>query len=81
MQEYGTRCYAYVNDQKLKLDARTKPGVFVGYDKGSPAYLVYHENIHCVKKYRCVTFVERGNYASEVHTDIPDDVFHRNVHI
>ena len=40
MHIFGTVCYAYVQ-MKKKLDARSTKGVFVGYDKGSPAYLVY----------------------------------------
>ena len=41
MQVFGSVCYAYVQDAK-KLEARSKEGLFVGYDKRSPAYLVYY---------------------------------------
>ena len=37
---FGSICYAN-NHQKTKLDPRSKKGVFVGYDKYSPSYLVY----------------------------------------
>jgi hypothetical protein len=37
---YWYICYAYVQNAK-KLEHRSKEGSFVGYDKKSPAYLVY----------------------------------------
>ena len=40
MHVFGSVCYALVQSPK-KLDARAQEGVFVGYDRGSPAYLVY----------------------------------------
>ena len=37
---FGSTCYA--SDQLAKkLDPHSKKGVFVGYDRGSPSYLVY----------------------------------------
>ena len=41
MHIFGCTCYAYTQNAK-KLDPRSKKGIFVGYDKGSPAYLVYY---------------------------------------
>ena len=41
MHVFGSTCYAYVQNAK-KLDARSQKGVFVGYDRESPAYLVYY---------------------------------------
>ena len=41
MHVFGSVCYAYVQNAK-KLDPRSKQGIFVGYDKGSPAYLVFY---------------------------------------
>ena len=38
MHSFGTQCFAYV-DEKKKLDDRSEEGIFVGYDRGSPAYL------------------------------------------
>ena len=48
-------CYAYVQN-KGKLDARGEKGIFVGYDKGSPANLVYFPDTGEVKRIRCVKF-------------------------
>ena len=47
--------------------------MFVGYDRGSPAYLVYHPDTKNVKRYRCVRFTdEKGeDLAPE---QIPDGV-------
>ena len=40
MQIFGTSCFAYIQNQP-KLEPRCEKGVFIGYDKSSPAYLVY----------------------------------------
>jgi hypothetical protein len=39
MHNFGSVCYAFVQNPK-KLDDRSEKGIFVGYDKASPAYLV-----------------------------------------
>lgn len=41
MKIFGSECYAYKQDKK-KLDSRCEKGIFVGYDKYSPAYNVYY---------------------------------------
>ena len=55
MNIFGSVSYAYVQ-QKKKLDARSEKGIFVGYDKGSPSYLVYLPECNVIKKVRCVKF-------------------------
>ena len=55
MHVFGSVCYALVQSPK-KLDARAQEGVFVGYDRGSPAYLVYFPENQEVKRVRCVKF-------------------------
>ena len=50
---FGTVCYGYVQ-QTRKLDARAKQRIFAGYDKTSPAYLVYFPDSQTVKRIRCV---------------------------
>lgn len=40
MQRFGAECFVY-KQNKRKLDARCKNGVFIGYDKNSPAYNIY----------------------------------------
>ena len=55
MHAFGKVCYAYVQNKK-KLDAICEQGTFVGYDRGSPAYLVYLSESRTVKRVRCVSF-------------------------
>ena len=55
MNIFGGICYAFIQDKK-KLDARSEKGIFVGYDKGSPSYLVYFPECGVIKKVRCVRF-------------------------
>ena len=57
MHTFGSVCYAY-EQNKTKLDARCKKGVFVGYDRYSPAYLVYFADINDIKRCRCVKFID-----------------------
>jgi len=40
MNIFEVRCFAY-EQEKQKLDPRSKEGIFVGYDDQSPAYLIY----------------------------------------
>ena len=56
MQKFGTVCYAYRQDRK-KLESRSDKGIFVGYDKNSPAYMVYYPDSRKVMKHRLVRFM------------------------
>ena len=58
MHVFGTVCFAY-EQNKTKLDARCKKGIFVGYDKYSPAYLIYHSDSDDVRRCRCVKFTDK----------------------
>ena len=51
MHTFGTICFAYVQEKK-KLDARGEKGIFLGYDKGSPAHLIYYPELGVLKKSR-----------------------------
>ncbi|KAI5619395.1 PRELI domain containing protein 3B, partial [Silurus asotus] len=53
MQRFKSICFAY-KQKKGKLECRCKKGVFIGYDKNSPAYLVYYPNTEKVQKDRNV---------------------------
>jgi len=57
MHAFGTVCFAY-EQNKTKLDARCQKGIFVGYDKNSPAYLVYHPDTDVIRRCRCVKFTD-----------------------
>lgn len=72
MQKFGSTCFAY-KQEKSKFDSRCEQGVFIGYDKNSPAYLVYYPNTEKVQKHRLVKFTaktisERETQTSETHT-------------
>lgn len=54
MRAFGSECYAY---NKEKLNARCEKGIFVGYDKNSPSYLVFYPDTGKVIKNRLVKFV------------------------
>ena len=58
MHIFGTVGFAYIQEKK-KLDDRAEKGIFVGYDKGSPAYLIYYPNSGVIKKCRCVRFTDK----------------------
>ncbi|XP_066542004.1 uncharacterized protein [Hoplias malabaricus] len=73
MQRFGTVCYVYRQNKK-KLDSRGEKGVFVGYDKNSPAYMVYYPDNGKVQKHRLVKFVTRTTVERETQTHmIPGD--------
>ena len=55
MNTFGCVWYAYVQN-KSKFDARSEKGIFIGYDKNSPAYLIYFPNNDDVRRVRCVKF-------------------------
>ena len=52
-----------------KLDARAKDGIFVGYDKYSPAYLVFDPDTHIVRKVRCVKFLSKSAQKTDEDED------------
>ena len=66
MHIFGTICYTYVQDKK-KLDARGEKGFFLGYDKGSRAYLVYFPESGAIRKIRCVRFTDKFEDSKDVH--------------
>jgi hypothetical protein len=73
MHVFGSTCYAFVQNAK-KLDDRSRKGVFVGYDKDSPAYLVYHPETNKVEKVRCVKFFDNFKTEPEASNDDQDDL-------
>ena len=59
---------------KTKLDSRAEKGVFVGYDRSSPTFLVYYPDQNNVKKIRCVKFAEKFDSVDENVNLLPDSV-------
>ena len=68
MHIFGSACYVYVQNAK-KLEARRKDGVFVAYDKESPAYLVYYPKANKVERVRCVKFLEQNVCVPKIEDD------------
>ena len=66
MHIFGTICFCYVQNKK-KLDPLAEEGIFIGYDKQSPAYLIYFPETNIIKKIRCVKFTD--SYARTPKSD------------
>ena len=74
MHVFGSVCYAYVQLKK-KLDARSEKGIFVGYDRASPAYLVYISKTGEIRRVRCVRFTDRFDVVRQSEDEfVPSDV-------
>ena len=69
MQVFGSICYPVVHKPK-KLDPRTTKGIFVGYDRESPSYLIYDPDTRAVSKHRLVKFTTTVNHLPEAD-DLP----------
>ena len=72
MHVFGSPCYAFIQNPK-KLDARSRKGIFVGYDKDSPSYLVYYPETNQVVRVRCVKFID--NFQIEQPRNDSDPTF------
>ena len=68
MHNFGTTCFCYVQN-KTKLDPCCKKGIFAGYDKLSPAYLIYFTEIMVIKRVKCVKFTDSYDNNSQVKPD------------
>ena len=69
MHIFGCTCYAYTQNAK-KLDPRSKKGIFVGYDKGSPAYFVCYPDTDKIEGVRCVKFFKEDNLQPIIDPDV-----------
>ena len=78
MHVFGTTCFAY-EQNKTKLDARCREGIFVGYDKNSPAYLVYYPDTNEIRRCRCVKFKDVKPEREVSSDDMCDDIEIRKV--
>ena len=63
MHIFGTICFCYVQN-KTKLDPHCEKGIFVGYDKQSPAYLIYFPEAMAIKRVRRVIFTDSYDNSS-----------------
>lgn len=71
MKTFGSKCFV-LNQQRKKLDNRGLPGIFVGYDKGSPAYLIYFAETGKIMRHRVVQFIDD---IDRDHNKTDDDEF------
>ena len=66
-------------DVRTKLDVKSTKGIFVGYDRNSPAYLVYYPDSGKVKKCRLIQCLtpnknENVDHDENIDVDMPCDV-------
>lgn len=74
-QKFGSECFT-LNSDKRKLDPQCEKCVFIGYDKNSPAYIVYFPNTKKVQKHRVVKFVTKTGVEQQTQTNLtPVDDF------
>ena len=52
---------------KKKLDAGGEKEFFLGYDKGSPAYIVYFPESGAIRKICCVRFADQFEDSKDVY--------------
>ena len=64
---------------KMKLDSHCEKGIFVGYDKQSPAYLIYFAESTDIKRVWCVKFSDYYDNSplmkqEDEHTELSDNI-------
>ena len=89
MNIFGTICYPHKEGHISKLDDRCTKGIFLGYDKNSPAYIIYYPESNKILLRRCVTFTDKFVYQDtsplskapleEIAYSDDDDYFPDNV--
>ena len=79
MHIFGSECYAYVQSTK-KVEARSKKGVFVGHDDGSPAYLVFYPDSDAIERVRCVTVIDES-IGKHMLEEYEDNIVYRPSHL
>ena len=68
MRVFGCEYYTYTQHHKAKLEERGRKGVFVSYNRSSPANLVYFPDIRKVIKCRLVHFVSKDSDVNDKET-------------
>ena len=64
LHKFGSTCFSYVQKSK-KLDEKAQKGIFLGYDKSSPSFLVYISNENIVKSTRNVKFINDVSFVDK----------------
>ena len=65
MHILGTTSFCYVQN-KTNLYPLYEKGIFVGYDKRSPAYLIYFQESTAIKRVWCVKFADLYNNSPQM---------------
>ena len=74
MYTFGSTCFIYDVKPKSKLDPRSREGVFIGYDRETPAYLIYFADSKQIVRRRCVKFINNSSrYSGWDDEDFPGD--------
>ena len=63
MHIFGMTCFCYVQN-KTKLEPHYEKSIFVGYDKQSPAYLIYFPETMAFKRLRYEKFTNSYDNSS-----------------
>ena len=60
--------YVFINHDHKKLGSRCTRGVLIGYDKNSPAYIVYFPESGKITRYRLVKFIKNVGVEQSTQT-------------
>ena len=82
MHIFGTTCFCYIQN-KTKLELCCEKGIFVGYDKLNPAYLIYFPETMAIKRVRCVKFTDSYDNSTilkpDNNTEKPEPLITHNI--
>ena len=87
MHIFGTVCYGRKSVGVKKLDKRCNRGIFLGYDKKTPGYIVYYPDTNRIATHRVVTFTDTFDGPEDATIEevmvedefFPHDNDHKNV--
>ena len=65
MNIFGSASYAYKNLKK-KLDPKYEQGIFVEYDRNSPAYLVFYPEDNRVLQHCQIKFTRNSSFFKKI---------------
>ena len=81
MNIFGSACYAHTQKKK-KLDLRCEKGIFIGYDRSRPAYLVYcpeNSKVHKQRQIKFINNVAQQQTQTYLLNDDTDDLSQRDL--
>ena len=72
IHKFGTTCFIYVQKAK-KLDEKAQKGIFLGYDKSSPSFLVYLPGQNVTKTRNVKFFNDMSHDDKNYNTSVEED--------